>query len=34
MKPVRFAYYEDGKKQVLSMRDVYRQYCTMIYYIC
>lgn len=30
MKPVRFAYYEDWKKQVFSMRDVYRQYCTMI----
>lgn len=30
MKPVRFTYYEDGKKQVLSMRDVYRQYRTMV----
>lgn len=26
----RFFCYEDGKKKVFSMRDVYRQYCTMV----
>lgn len=29
-KSVKFIYYEDGKKQVFSMRDVYRQYRTMV----